>query len=154
MVQLPIELSEAVRGLDNKYRQEILLTLREVEKLSFSEIREKVGISRPLLANHLRKLSKTLLVEHFYEHEVGNEKFSYYRISPFGRVLLENMIGTLYLRRIKTKITLFAQIEREETATAFISFLKPNIKTRLAEASSGEREQPMIVVTERGELIE
>ena len=154
MTQFPYELSKAVEGLNNEYRQEILLSLNEVEKLSFSEIRKKVGISRPLLANHLKKLSQTLLVEHFYEHEVGNEIFSYYRISPFGKILLENMIGTLYLKRVKTKITLFAQIEREEISAVFRSSLKPNVKINLAGASSGEREQPTIVVAERGESIE
>jgi len=148
MVQFPYELGKAVEGLNNKYRQEILLTLTEVEKLSFSEIRERVGISRPLLANHLKKLSKTLLIEHFYEHEVGNERFSYYKISPFGRALLENMVGTLYFRRVKTKITIFAQYERDETTAVFRSFVKPNVKVKLAEASSGEDEHPRIVVTE------
>ena len=151
MMQFPYELGKAVEGLNNKYRQEILLTLNEVEKLSFSEIREKVAISRPLLANHLKKLSKSLLIEHFYEHEVGNENFSYYRIAPFGKALLENMIGTLYLKRIKTKTTiLVAQIEREETTALFTPSLKPNTKIKLDGASSGEHE----LVTEQGESVE
>lgn len=140
MAQFPYELGRAVEGLNNKYRQEILLALNEVEKLSFSEIRERVGISRPLLANHLKKLSKTFLIEHFYEHEIGNEKFSYYRISSFGKALLENMIGTLYFMRIKEKIFFVGMIEREATAAVFRSSLKPNTEIQLAEASSGERE--------------
>ena len=150
MAQFPYELGKAVEGLNNTYRQEILLALTEVEKLSFSEIRERVGISRPLLASHLKKLSKTLLIEHFYEHEVGNEKFSYYRISTFGKALLENMIGTLYLMRIKEKIFFFGMIEREATAAVFSSSLKPNTKIKLAEASSGEHG----LVTEQGESVE
>ena len=148
MIQFPYELGKAIEGLNHEYRQKILLSLNEVDKLSFSEIGEKVDISRPLLANHLKKLAETLLVEHFYEHEVGNEKFSYYRISLFGKTLLENMIGTLYLKRIKTKITIFfAQIEREETTAVFKSRLKPNVKLKLAETSSGERKRPTIMVT-------
>jgi DNA-binding transcriptional ArsR family regulator len=151
MMQFPYELGKAIEGLNHEYRQKILLSLNEVDKLSFSEIGEKVDISRPLLANHLKKLAETLLVEHFYEHEVGNEKFSYYRISLFGKTLLENMIGTLYLKRIKTTITLFARIEREETAAVFKARLKPNVKFKMAETSSGERKRPTIVVTKQGE---
>ena len=141
MAQFPYELGKAVEGLNNKYRQEILLALTEVENLSFSEIWERIGISRPLLANHLKKLSKTLLIEHFYEHEIGNEKFSYYRISPFGKALLENMIGTLYFKRTKTKMTLlYAEIEKEETQAVFKPSLRPDTKIEQAEASSGEHE--------------
>ena len=141
MAQFPYELGKAVEGLNNKYRQEILLALTKVENLSFSEIRERIGISRPLLANHLKKLSKTLLIEHFYEHEIGNEKFSYYRISPFGKALLENMIGTLYFKRTKTKMTLlYAEIEKEETQAVFKPSLRPDTKIEQAEASSGEHE--------------
>jgi len=151
MVQFPYELGKAVEGLNNKYRQDILLILNEVEKLSFSEIREKVGISRPLLANHLKKLIKSLLIEHFYEHEVGNENFSYYRIAPFGKTLLENMMGTLYLKRATTNVTLLIQIEGEETAAVFIPSLKPNVKIKLAGVSSGAR---VIVGTGRGVSIE
>jgi len=149
MLSFPYELRKAIEGLNNKYRQEILLVLNEVEKLSFSEIREKVDINRSLLANHLKKLSKTLLIEHFYEHEVGNEKFSYYSISTFGKSLLENMIGTLYFKRVKTRIrVVVAEIEREETTAVFSSRLKPNVKIKMAETSSGEPEQPTIVVSE------
>jgi DNA-binding HxlR family transcriptional regulator len=146
MAQFPHELVKAIEGLNNKHRQEILLTLNEVEKLSFSGIQEKIGINRPLLANHLKKLSRKLLIEHFYEHEVGNENFSYYRLSPFGKALLDNMMGTLYFRRIKSKITLFAQLEWEETATVFKSFKKHDIK--IAESSSGERKEPAIIFSE------
>jgi len=145
MEEFPYELGKAVEGLNNKYRQEILLVLNEIEKLSFSQIQKKVGISRPLLANHLKKLSKTLLIEHFYEHEIGNENFSYYRISPFGKALLGNMIGALYFRRLKMKFFIVGQIELEEAAAVFTSPLKPDTTIQLAEASSGEA-----VVTETG----
>ena len=145
MARFPYELGKAVEGLNNNYRQEILLALNEVERLSFSDIRKRVDISRPLLASHLKKLSKTLLIEHFYEHEVGEEKFSYYRISPFGKALLGNMLGTLYFRRIRMKFFIAAgEIVVEEGAAAFISHLKPGTKIPMAEASAGER-----VVTER-----
>jgi predicted transcriptional regulator len=140
MSQFPYEISKAVEGLDNEHRQRILLILNEAEKLSFSEISEKVGISRPLLANHLRKLGSTLLIDHFYEHEVGNEEFSYYRISPFGKALIGNIFGTLYFRQLETEITLTCiQIKTKETSAALTTQLKSNTKTPQVEASSEEK---------------
>ena len=144
MNEFPYELRKAIEGLSNQHRQEILLALREKGKLSFSEINEEVPIKRPLLAIHLKKLSRTLLVEHFYQHQLRDEKYSYYRISPFGRALLESMLGTLFFKRVTTKIT-FPQIEREETTAAIGSVLKPNAKTHVSGVSSIEREHPIHV---------
>jgi predicted transcriptional regulator len=143
MVQFPYELSKAVEGLDNEYRQRILLILNEEEKLSFSEISERINISRPLLANHLKKLSRTLLIDHFYEHAVGNEEFSYYKISSFGKALLGNMFGTLYFKKTKTEITII-HIKSEETSAVLMIPLEPNKKIEQVEASSQRKgEQPI-----------
>jgi DNA-binding HxlR family transcriptional regulator len=93
--QFPYELCLAIEGLDNDYRQRILYSLKNVDKLSFSEIREAVDIETPLLSSHLRKLTESLLVEHFYEHTLGDEKYSFYRISKFGKSVLESLLRAL-----------------------------------------------------------
>jgi DNA-binding HxlR family transcriptional regulator len=93
--QFPYELSIAIEGLDNEYRQRILYALKNVDRLSFSEIRETVDIETPLLSNHLRRLSESLLVEHFYEHVLGDERYSFYRISKFGKNILDNLFKAL-----------------------------------------------------------
>lgn len=115
--QFPYELRLAIDGLNNESRQKILFFLKDVEKLSFSEIRNKVETSPPLLANHLNKLIDTFLVEHFYEHKIGDERYSYYKISTFGKYLIENMLETLYAKRItKAKITYFKAEFEEKTS--------------------------------------
>ena len=95
MYEFPYELKIAIDGLNNENRQKILLILENEEKLSFSEIEKKSEIEKALLASHLKKLIRTLLVEHFYEHEVGNDKFSYYKISALGKLLLQNILKAL-----------------------------------------------------------
>ena len=95
MYELPYELRIAIDGLNNPNRQKILLILENEDKLSFSEIERKSELDKALLASHLRKLIRTLLIEHFYEHEVGNDRFSYYRISSLGKLLLQNILKTV-----------------------------------------------------------
>jgi len=149
MLQLPHELSLAIKGLDSEHRQRILLSLIEKEKLSFSEISNRANINRSLLANHLKILSKTLLIEHYYEHEIGNERYSYYRISPFGKALLGNMLGTLIFQQ--AEITLKLELSMKTTNAYFSPFdqLKAKEKTEMTDASSGETNLQTIRVTKR-----
>jgi DNA-binding transcriptional ArsR family regulator len=118
MPTLPYELNLAIGGLNNNQRQEILFVLNDVDKISFSDLNKKTGIDGPSLSNHLKILSRALLAEHFYDHKIGNDKFSYYRISPLGKRLLQNLLGTLYVRIEKTRISTTFQrvVERETTS--------------------------------------
>ena len=147
MTILPYELSRAVEGLNNEHRQKILFALKDVEKLSFAEILRQVDIEGSLLANHLRTLSRTLLVEHFYDHQVGNDKFSFYKISPFGKALLQNMLKTLHFRGEKIKVTILAaQIEGEAASYIRSRVLKTNGKIKTSESTSKEQEPPLIEI--------
>jgi DNA-binding HxlR family transcriptional regulator len=139
MTQFPYELCKAIEGLNNRYRQNILLILNKSDKMSFSEIKKEIPISRPLLANHLKTLSRTLLIDHFFEHELGNDKFSYYRMSPFGKVLLENIMGTLEFEYVKEAFTYF-HYERTAVKGAFGIPLIPNSKTSQNESSAAKSE--------------
>ena len=118
MPTLPYELNLAIGGLNNKQRQEILFVLNDVDKISFSDLNKKTGIDGPSLSNHLKILSRALLAEHFYDHKIGNDKFSYYQISPLGKRLLQNLLGTLYVRIEKTRISTIIQrvVEKETTS--------------------------------------
>jgi predicted transcriptional regulator len=90
-----VPFSQKPEGMDNAHRQRIICLLRDREKLSFSEIASATGITSQLLATHVKKLMESLLIEHYYEHEVGEERYSYYAISLFGKALLENMLAPL-----------------------------------------------------------
>ncbi len=120
---MPYELNLAIEGLNNKQRQEILFTLQEVDRLSFSELSKKIDIDRSLLANHLKILLKTLLVEHYYDHKIGNETFSFYAISPLGKSILNRLLGTLYSKIEKTRTYTFClKVEEKETTTYYDSY--------------------------------
>ena len=116
MRSLPYELNLAIEGLNNQQRQEILFALQEVNRLSFSELSKRVSIDRSLLANHLKVLLKTLLVEHYYDQKVGNEAFSFYAISPLGKAILNRLLGTLYSLFVQSSSFLFTKTLKQGDA--------------------------------------
>jgi len=97
MQKFPTELSQAIEGLNNEHRQNILLKLYSIPKLSFSELVGKTGIADSLISTHLRKLRDSMLIEHFYEHKVGREEYSFYRITKYGRRILNNLFNVIYI---------------------------------------------------------
>lgn len=133
MPTLPYELDLAINGLNNKQRQEILLILNDVDKISFSDLSQKTGIDGASLSNHLKILSASLLAEHFYDHRIGNDKYSYYQISPLGKRLLQNLMGTLYVKVERTRIctTIQRVVERETTSYASV-VLKPSVSKKVS----------------------
>jgi len=110
----PQELSLAINGLNNAKRQKIIMKLYSVQKMSFSEIREITGINDSLLSNHLRKLKDSMLIEQFYEHLVGQENYSFYKITKYGKKIINNLFNIFYVVH-KRKVQLYLKIE-EETA--------------------------------------
>jgi predicted transcriptional regulator len=114
--EFPYELRLAVDGLNNEYRQQILMILKDIDHLSFSEIKSKVNIKPPLLSSHLRKLTECLLIEHFYEHTLYDERFSFYRISSFGKRVVENLLDTMYVERGGTRIDFYGT-EHKDSAS-------------------------------------
>ena len=79
--EFPLELREAIKGLNNEFRQKILIALYSRSKLSFSDLVNITNIKRNLLPNHLNILVRSFLVDHFYEHNIGDSRYSYYKIT-------------------------------------------------------------------------
>ena len=94
---IPIEIRRAIGGLDNDIRLGIFLALMKHRELSFSELSEKLGMKKykAKLNFHLGKLTKSALVEHYYRHQLGNEKFSFYSTTEFGENLWNNIVHSL-----------------------------------------------------------
>lgn len=139
MIKLPYELQIAIEGLNSPHRQKILLLLDNKDKLSFSEIEKESGLDRTLLASHLRKLNSALLVEHFYEHEVGNTKFSYYKISALGKTLLQNLLKTLVLEIKETRkkrVVTYVRVEEEEASSDTSMKLEADASNKFSEATA------------------
>ena len=64
-----------IAALDNPIRQAILVLLSEKEDLSFSEMQKEFSVGKLTLNFHLKKLFSSALIDHYYKHELGNQKF-------------------------------------------------------------------------------
>ena len=99
LIGFPKDLQLAIQGIQDTTRQQILLILDANKALSFSDIQKRMAqqmrIAKNTLAHHLKVLIRSLLVEHYYEHKVGVEQFSFYRISPFGHRVVLNLYQAL-----------------------------------------------------------
>ncbi len=89
--EFPNEVKIAVASLDNSVRQAILILLSKKAELSFSDIKDELGLDKLLLNFHLKNLFSAGLVDHYYRHELGNQKYSYYSITKLGERILTNL---------------------------------------------------------------
>ncbi len=89
---IPEEVRITIASLDNQIRQAILvLSSRNVE-LSFTDIQKELKLDKIKLNFHLKNLFSSALIDHYYRHQVGNQKYSYYSISQLGRRVLAYLI--------------------------------------------------------------
>lgn len=95
----PQDLKKAIQGLNDETRQQIFLILYKHEPLSFSEIQTRLAkfyrVAKNTLAHHLKTLARSLLIEHFYEHKLGVEQYSYYKLSAYGRRIVTKLYQSL-----------------------------------------------------------
>jgi len=90
--QMSEEIRLVLESLDNPIRQAILVLLNTYVELSFSEIQKELEIDKVKLNFHLKDLFSSALLDHYYRHEVGNPKYSYYSLSRLGKRVLANLI--------------------------------------------------------------
>ena len=93
--EIPQETRLIIAALDNPIRQAILVLLGEREELSFSEIQKEFSIEKLTLNFHLKKLFSSALIDHYYKHELGNQKYSFYSITPLGSRILASLNNAL-----------------------------------------------------------
>jgi predicted transcriptional regulator len=89
---IPEEVRTAISSVDNQIRQAILVLLHRNKELCFSEIQDELQIDKLKLNFHLKNLFSSALIDHYYKHEVGNQKYSYYAISQLGKRVLDSLI--------------------------------------------------------------
>lgn len=89
--EIPEEIRHAIRGLASDYRAAIFIALYKHGELSFSELQKTLEIDKAKLNFHLGKLVDSALVQHYYKHELGNEKYSFYNATSFGQDFVENL---------------------------------------------------------------
>ena len=93
--EIPHETRLIIAALDNPIRQAILVLLSEKKELSFSEMQKEFGIEKLTLNFHLKKLFSSALIDHYYKHEIGNQKYSFYSITSLGRRILSSLINAI-----------------------------------------------------------
>lgn len=87
--EIPEEIRRAIRGLDSDYRAAIFVALYKHGELSFSELQKTLEMDKANLNYHLKTLTESALVHHYYKHELGTEKYSFYHVTPFGQDFVE-----------------------------------------------------------------
>jgi DNA-binding transcriptional ArsR family regulator len=122
--ELPEELIQIVRSVNHPIRQAILVLLNKETELSFSKIKERLGLDKITLNNHLKNLYGAGVIDHYFRHEFGNQEYSYYAMTTLGRRVLSNLIEALIppvpIQKIAEKTT--PKNYELFTTAAYISF--------------------------------
>jgi len=93
--EIPGEVRRAISGLDSDFRVAIFVALYKCGELSFSDLQKKLEVDKAKLNFHLKKLTESALVEHYYRHELGNVEFSFYSVTGFGEDFVKSLIQSL-----------------------------------------------------------
>ncbi|MBS2968100.1 helix-turn-helix transcriptional regulator [Metabacillus sp. KIGAM252] len=95
------ELLLVLEALSNPYRLKIIETLSG-ERQYVSQLARALGISRPLLYLHLKKLEEAALIKGEEERGEDGKVMKYFEVLPFGIELNDRMIadaaGTVTLK--------------------------------------------------------
>ncbi len=93
--EIPQEAVKIIAALDDPVRRAILVLLNKHNEISFSEIQQELAVSKLTLNYHLKNLYSTGLIDHYFRHELGNQKYSYYAITSLGKRVLNSIIEVL-----------------------------------------------------------
>jgi len=94
----PTSLRYAIRALDNEKRQLLVGILAFKKVLRFNELREYSGIEGNDLSYHLKELEKGNIIR-----KEAEDMVIYYRLTPFGERLLENLLKAVLVPRSEKK---------------------------------------------------
>lgn len=95
MVELPLEIVQAVKALHDDNRFEILYNLYESEEIPFSQIGELTELKSSNLTYHLQALVDSGLVENFFKRIESANSYSFYRITNFGKRFIDSLFRIL-----------------------------------------------------------
>lgn len=126
---VPLEIRMVLNGLGNEQSLAVFVTLLEGDEMSFSELKKRLGMEGSALTYQLGRLMESALVEHYYRHELGNEKYSFYAATEFGRRFYGAMVAALIPENVRESLKGGEQpIEAEGVPLA----AKPTIRNRRA----------------------
>lgn len=93
--EIPEEITQIIASLNDSKRIAILILLGKYDELCFSDIKKELGLSTLTLNYHLKDLYSAGLTDHYFRHEFGNQKYSYYSITSLGKRVVSNLIKSL-----------------------------------------------------------
>ncbi|MBD8005934.1 ArsR/SmtB family transcription factor [Bacillus norwichensis] len=88
------ELLKILEALSNPYRLKIIAALHQ-ERQYVSQLARELGISRPLLYLHLRKLEEAQLIKGQHEIAEDGKAMKFYEVSSFCIKLDEHLISSV-----------------------------------------------------------
>lgn len=88
---LPTETRQLIAALDNPTRQAILTLLNKCNELPFTQIQKTLDLQKLTLNFHLKKLLAAALIARQIRNQAGNQKYSYYTITPLGSQILTSL---------------------------------------------------------------
>ncbi len=93
--QVPKEIRKAVKAFGNDIRCAIVVDLVQKGESTFTQLKDDLDIDSKLLSNHLKILMDGAILEHYYKHEFGNEQYSYYNLTLFGKDIFRGILEPL-----------------------------------------------------------
>lgn len=93
--QIPKEIRKAIGALGHDARCAIIVDLVQKGELTFTQLKDDLDIDPKLLSSHLKTLMDGAMVEHYFKHEIGNEQYSYYNLTLFGKDILQGILEPL-----------------------------------------------------------
>jgi DNA-binding transcriptional ArsR family regulator len=87
------QLLDRLAALANPHRLRVLAALQSRGRTYVSQLARELGISRPLLHLHLRKLEEAGLVTSRLELSADGKALNYFEVAPFDIVLTPSSIA-------------------------------------------------------------
>ena len=81
----------AIESLYSKHRRRILIELQESNSLSYTELKERIGLVKGTFNYHLKKLSGAGMVRNFSLEQEETSFVSYYEISELGKRIVDGI---------------------------------------------------------------
>ncbi len=140
----PNEIKRAVDGIDNEVRYAIVSLLLQRGEASFTDIVKELKIDNRSFSNHIKKLVAGGLVQNFIKKGDFREKYSYYRLTPYGYNFVRCLFKSL---EPNPEITIWLPAEPEYAIDFAAHFDTKNIELKKVESfQSSATNRPVVGV--------
>jgi DNA-binding HxlR family transcriptional regulator len=111
---IPEDVKTAVSALSHQIRWRIIELIQEHEKLSYTEMLQRLAIHKGSLTHHLNRLMEAGMIDNYSEDGFFGPFSSYYQLSPFGKDLLMGLLSSFQFKPIPIRIETYEIRESRE----------------------------------------